>query len=433
MSTLDSQRNDFEARLNDQVSRARQRQAQDRASLLAAAPALPRHTPAQVSAFDAHIAQHLAGLNARLSLNNHADLHRLDGAFAELFDLNRYLPTTHLNYPTIYCETLPEFCQALVYGMETSAWQREQVVAQLQAQCQAQAQRGGGIYGANIPGAGCYLNGWLFNYGHPGHPRDRLTDPRTAPLIWSTVAHEKLGHGFVVAFSALGEEKKALGLHLVETAQRFGLQNADTPAGHLLLHKHNWVHLASNYLEEGWATWIERMMLSVWHNQPYRPKYTLQQVTQGLQDALDADSREALLGMLHLLLLEPQPAPQHVLQAMHALQCATSMLDEPFGQLFGQPAPYVVGALLMDKVAARLGTLAVPYVVLLAANVKFDLAQLSITDLQHIVATNPRLNPDARLALLAALPASAPFTDMRALAQAAHQHLGFTPPAALRA
>jgi hypothetical protein len=63
----------------------------------------------------------------------------------------------------------------------------------------------GGIYGVNLPGTGCYINGWLFAAPYGISARGALEHPELLNKILLTAVHEKLGHGFLDIFSSLGK------------------------------------------------------------------------------------------------------------------------------------------------------------------------------------------------------------------------------------
>jgi hypothetical protein len=151
---------------------------------------------------------------------------------------------------------------------------------------------------------------------------------------------------------------------------------------------------------------------------------------------LAADSRQAILAALQVLFLEEDVTPDDMHNAMLFLQgllgnAARRALDDYLFNTLGQAAPYIIGSLLMDKLEARFGTLCLPYAVMIACSVTFDLAQIGAADLGRLVATQNHLNPDSRLAALSTLKPSAP-NDVAALAKLAREQLGFAVPTELR-
>ena len=59
--------------------------------------------------------------------------------------------------------------------------------------------------------------------------------------------------------------------------------------------------------------------------------------------------------------------------------------------------------LLFLQAEKRCGARYMPYLALLAANVNYDLQQISLSDLRQLLMHDPRIHPDARLATLSHL------------------------------
>ncbi len=361
-------------------------------------------------------------VQARVALGNADVLQRLDAIMWQSFDLSHIFPGAPLGqYPVIYCETLEEFFTPILADADISDSTREEVLAAYVADAQAHAEEsGGGIFGVNLPGRGCYVNGWLFGMAHGQAPRAALQDPTIFPTIMETVCHEKLGHGFIGALTAVGQEKTQLGLWRFDWARKFNLRTVDSPRSSLLRQKHNLVFEATKFTEEGWATWIERIMgwLAAQHGlvardkAPAQPeaKYTLEEVAQ-LLDTLQKrvpHKQRALVARLaqatQLLLVNPDPKAMHALfPAIQVWQQEAQLFDEVFAEAFGQPTLYVLGYLLFRRLEARLGWQNLPHVVAIAGNVTYDLENISLVDLATLLSSDPRLNVDARLALLGTL------------------------------
>jgi hypothetical protein len=340
----------------------------------------------------------------------------------QAFDLARIFPGAPLGqYPVVYCETLEEFFEPILADADISDSTREEALAAYVADAQTRAEeRGGGIFGVNLPGRGCYVNGWLFGFAHGTPPRTALQDPAVFPSIMETVCHEKLGHGFIAALTAVGQEKTQLGLWRFDWARKFNLRTVDTPRSSLLAQKHNLVFAATKFTEEGWATWIERIMrwLAAQHGlvdrdqAPARPeaKYTLEEVARlldTLQSRVPREQRPAVARFAQatqLLLVNTDPEAMHALfPAIQVWQQEASRFDEIFAEAFGQPTLYVLGYLLFRRLEAQLGWQNLPCAVAIAGNVTYDLENISLVDLATLLSSDPRLNVDARLALLATL------------------------------
>lgn len=388
----------------------------------------------------------------RIALQGEPALQQLDRLFGEEFHLARRFPDRRLaGFPTVYAETLEEFYAPYVDRMDISERSKQAVMAQLKAQAEESAALGrGGVYGIYWPGRGCYLNGWLFartakvagDRVQPMTARDALTDPEVLPRILATAVHEKQGHGFVSEFTALGEEKKRLGLWRYDVARRFALRDVDTPERALLWEKEAVVYQSSQLLEEGWSTWIEHHTMGHWAAANSRPwtqcRYALIQVWKPLaqlaKESEDATVKQAVRDIqtaLEILFLAEAPALDDVHAAVLTLHHHSSLADEAFSQALGQPAAYVIGYLLLRKMEAGLGTLCLPYAVAIAANVTYGLDQVAASDLQRLVVRDPRLNADSRLAHLSLLELENK-NDVGELTHRAHEELNLAVPPSLQ-
>jgi hypothetical protein len=361
----------------------------------------------------------------------------------EEFGLGRYFPENKLaRYPVVYCETLEEYFQPFVEVMDISETTRRRLIEELKARAEEKARRGEGELGMNWPGRGCYLNGWLFAYGKVPSARAALYDPRIFPQILATAAHEKLGHGFITEFTAMGQEKERLGLWRYEIARNFSLRTADTPQSALLREKEHIVYASSRLLEEGWATWIEEHALR-WAEEvgmlgqeaPPIPagRYSLGRVwhllgeLQGSFEPEVVKAAGAVSQSIAVLLLNEDPESEQVHRAVLTIHHYSPLLDDSFARALGQPVAYVLGYLLMRKLEAGLGTLCLPHAVCIAGTITYDLERISATDLGRLVAENLRLNADSRLAHLGLLDLSNK-GDVKELAHRAREELNLAVP-----
>ncbi len=385
----------------------------------------------------------------RISLGDEPILRELDAIFTEEFQLAHYFGHTRLrDLPTIYCETLSEFFQPYVEMLDVSAQTREEILQALVSEAEKHAQQGGGTWGIFWPGKGCYINGWLFAHGRAANARAALHNPDILPAILSTVAHEKLGHGFVSEYTTLGEEKKRLGTWRYDMARRFDIRMVDTPESVLLAEKEAVLYASSQLLEEGWATWIEHHVMVRLAQQarteghPFRPvppaRYTTSELWHALTHALDStrdpgvqEALKALLDAVATLFVTEHVEVEALHRAVLAVHRYAEHVDPVIAPRLGQPLRYVIGYLLVRDLEARLGPLCVPYAIVIAANVAYNLRDVAAADLQRIVAQNPRLNVDSRLAQMRLLTLEQK-DNVAELAARAHKELNLAWPKVLR-
>ncbi|MCL5952610.1 MAG: hypothetical protein M1132_12975 [Chloroflexi bacterium] len=372
-------------------------------------------------------------LTARIDLTGDAGLRKMDDLFIETFQLRRYMPGANLNYPTVYAETLEEFFGPFVKELNLSGEGKAAALAQLIAEAERTAREtnGGGIFGVSLPGRGCYLNGWLFAYGRGYAPRAALQDPDVLASILSTIAHEKLGHGFITESTALGNEKKQLGLAQIQLANRFNLAVVDSPQATLLAQKSAIIFTESQLTEEGWATWIETFLMSRLGANGREP-HTLDATLQALKK-LESGSQELkdislyLQQALKVLFTIDQPGMDDVHKAIVTIQLFGPQVDEIISSEIRQPLRYAVGYLLMDKIAKNAGWQTAPFAVIIAANLTYDLNNIGPSDLNQLVRSDARMNVDSRLAMLSLLTLSTS-GDVHALASEAKNQLSLAVP-----
>ncbi len=372
-----------------------------------------------------------------VDMTNSARFQELDRAFITLFNLDTHYPINHLGYPTVYCERLEEFFAPIVEQMDISSEARNMELQNLIHKTEETAQeQGGGIFGYNLPGKGAYLNGWLFTFDTQLAPRQAFSFPDLAHRIYRTAIHEKLGHGFLSAYSALGQVKNRLGISQMEIARRFGLRSTDDPISSLRREQTALFYRTSQLLEEGWSTWLETYMGASIMKSSTHPRYNLQQVIDAIQslpvDLPDCNEiQHSLLTAIVILFGDKDIPDETLLQAVLVFDFVDTGLDEFFEQKLGQPLRYAIGELMLIQAEANLGFQCVPYAVLLAANVTFDPVNMGLADLRELLCHDPRLNPDVRLAALSRLKLN-PRNDVHVLVRQAAAELSFSIPVELK-
>ena len=169
-------------------------------------------------------------LQFQVEIGGSTPLQQLDSDFLSAFRLADYFPPEWIAYPTVYCETLEEFFTPLTLDLDISPHRWEKYLDQWMREAQNGARK---IFGFNLPGIGCFLNGWLFGTANNLSAGEAFQNLEILNKIIEIAAHEKLGHGFLSAFSELGRSNSVLGLRGVELARLFGIRPADDPTSSL--------------------------------------------------------------------------------------------------------------------------------------------------------------------------------------------------------
>lgn len=336
--------------------------------------------------------------------------------------------------PTILSETAREFYGMLLAGEALSEGQWHALLEQQLQEAREHARHGGGVWGAFLAGQGCFVNGWLFQsvFGLAA-ARDALNDPRTQGLLFGTVAHEKWGHGFLSAATALGAEVRQVHLDRLRFARLFSGLRVTTPEGVILREKWRAVYNATRFAEEGWATWVEQLVREGFGGPAGAPAAGMAQRLAGfavpeLRLGKLVSAQQALV-----TLFDARQRPEQAKAAMAALEQAEEELPPYFVAQYGRPPRYVVGHGLCWMIAQRFGERNVPVALLLAENVVFGLASQGVSDIVNVIATSPDMNVNGRLAAIAHLPiADAPGLSRREFARACHHRLGLSIPDSLK-
>lgn len=377
-------------------------------------------------------------IRAEVQLTHDERFRQVDRYFLKRFNLLDHLGSDRLGYPTILCETLEEFFTPFVTRLNVSNANRGKALTALVEEASATAEEsgGGGTFGVNFSDQGCYLNGWLFAFKSGKDVKDLPYDPVYLTRIMSTASHEKLGHGFINAYSALGKLNIHLDQTLASMARQFGLAEADDAETRLKHQQNALLFHVSQFLEEGWATWIEGLMREELFKKQNHPRYALGDLIDTIkalpvQEEGIPQLQEALLQGLNILFTEASVSPGAILAAIKLMAQVGDPLEDFIMHRLGQPLRYVLGELICSQAEKNLGDLCVPYAVLISANVTFDPAKMSLSDLSGLFFNDPGMHPDSRLVLLSRLK-PAKRDNIRELAELATEQLNMTVPAGFR-
>ena len=344
---------------------------------------------------------------AKVDLSSKNRLKDLDDKMITIFKLNQYLDVNLITYPTVYCETLEEFFLPIYNMRNISPMVREHLITTAVEGAAQNAERGG-IYGANLPGTGCYINGWLIAHPHSILALEALENPDLLNFVLLTVVHEKLGHGFLDIFSSLGKVVAHLGSHQSRLAQQFGMQVATDPVDKIRQQQYELLNSNFIFLHEGWATWLESFFSAFVFGHGSHTKHSLEKLVNAIEalkssDIVDGKGIDALKMALMLILDNEIHPLDDILAAIHVLHRYDLELYDYFSRECGQALRYVLGELIMMKISLNSGVRCVPFAALIAANISFEPEKISLTDMRELFHTDPLLNPDTRLVMLSKL------------------------------
>lgn len=347
--------------------------------------------------------------SAKIDIYDALKVEVVDETFDQIFNITQYFTGEDLNYPTYYCESLEEFFKPHVKHLALSDEIKQELIASMVSEAkQMAAFSHGGVFGVNWPGDGCYLNGWLLSYPNTEDPAAALKDQNKIPYILGTLAHEKLGHGFLSEFTTLGKEMQKIQIARFKIADDFNIKISDSPKEILLKEKWQYLFTHCMYAEEGYATWIEHFLLEELlgaSRGSYEKKEilnTLELVDSGLDVNLKSKTGLSLKDAFTTWLNPPSNIVQihQVVRHLEELewQISTSrQWQQP------QPARYVLGFLLLDNISQEFGRELLPYIMAIAYNITYDLDTISNSDLNRILDNEPTMNIHTRLLTILAM------------------------------
>lgn len=377
----------------------------------------------------------------QVELTSSNDLNRIDTEFTNIFNRDNLFPRSYFSYPIIYCETLEEF---FTYCFQDEALSASQKAENVKAMVNDAKNSSSQIFGVNIPGVGCYLNGWVFGHKFGMDPLAALKHPGIFSEIAQTAIHEKLGHGFLKLASQLGATMNNLGCRNVENAGKFYQSSFTDAADTRRLEQYKVLFLSCAFVEEGWATWIASYLTNRMIGKKH-PEYRIEDwntaVNQkGIKRLIPTIEQE--IRRHSAVLLKPEDketggsADRTSRQRINipAIHESMSFFSDHQHEIpsylkgsFRQPIRYVLGSLLARQIEVNCGPLCVPHAAVIAGNIKFDLEKIGLSDLAKITVTNPLANANTRFALISQLEIPKK-NDIRAFARSIEEELSIPVP-----
>jgi hypothetical protein len=329
---------------------------------------------------------------------------------------------------TYYCDTLEDYVDVITRNLEISNTSREFILSYYkQQEEEAKKERVpsdySSVYGMNLPGIGFFINGHCFSYifGIDSFHSIKENDEAYAAFL-ETVAHEKLGHGFIDLFTAYGKDIQKIKITNRLLSELFYYKKFDTPEGELSHEKWEILYHSTKFTQEGYASWIERYALLEMKKKsefkyipfkridlntissilkiPHKFETTnefienisvFDEISNGLEKIFkeDVEFDKSIIPQTIRLLNDYGEDIDKLIRAEHPSW---------------QGHAYEFGYLLMKKIEKKFGLFCVPLAVQIACNVKYGIDSISNTDLYRMVYEKPHLNIDTRLAKLSCLP-----------------------------
>lgn len=344
--------------------------------------------------------------NALLSISDSYFLKELDDLFIQIFNFSTYYSPSGLRYNTIYCDTPEEFYGTFLLNSNYSETQKKELLDSEIRQAMKDAIDGGGCFGVSIPGVACYINGWLISTLAGIDPKGFLKDPDVLKQVKKTTVHEKLGHGFLSFYSELGRLEESLGLTLIQIASRFPHLTTDDATDNLKYEQSRILFGSKTFLEEGWATWIQKFysqnIISLPEDPPYSVNDLIKPLSNYFQNSIIDSNRYSSVIQALSIILDENTSTEDLRIAIKITEDFDNFAYRHKLSFAKQPFRYGFGNLILQNCERNLGTICVPYAALIAANVTFNPEKVGVSDLSIIMA-DPRYRPNTRLVMISKL------------------------------
>lgn len=367
-------------------------------------------------------------------------LPEVDQVMVKDFALDRFISGGVPIPPTVYCTTPEKFVEPVTAYLglpspvgdgwleaarrERPGWERSNPLGRV------------ALY---IPSQGCYVNGWrlarLHNLPDPGAA---LTEPAAFRDAVRQVASEKWGLGFIGCHAEYGVERERHGLDRWNLAERLDVKMGGDAAR---ARQAEQLRAIVSFTEAGWTRWVGDYLA-----QRADPSAGDLGVHTGLRLAQLWDAAEhlvrivpfdevigGLLDAIRWLFLESEAGPTLIHKGVRVFQALQKhkQANQVSLAVARMPVRVLIGRLLMGKLEARLGALPLPYAVLIAGNLTYDLERSPPHKIEQRTTQYPRQNVDTRLAMLGFLDPIVKY-DVSTMVSAARHEFELEPPPGLQ-
>jgi hypothetical protein len=453
----DSRLSQFDERLRRRIEQFREKRAKTSRGLLGESPTLPERVPdfsgmpihEAAAAYDswmtARIRKHCGETTPERptlsaedreqpvdrEMSRVSSLDRLDRVMEDDFGLRRFLPDSAPRTATTLCTTRQEFLEPICDYLGTSRGVADrwlETVEREQAADQASPLTRTAVH---ITGQGCLVNGWKLARRHDlSSPSEALKDEAAFREAARSIGEEKWGCGFITRYTAYGAEKLQRGLCRWDLAARLGVEIHGDSKSRQLAER---LRSVSCLTEEGWSSWVGEYL--AWRSDPVgaelgvRTGFRLAQLVDGIEHVVGIVPWELVSGLLEAIrwiFLQTEIGPSLIHESTRRLQKLYAGDDPRICRLRSQ-----IARMLMGKLEARLGVLPLPYAMILAGNVTYDLTKSSAGRIAERARRYPRQNLDSRVAMLSFLDPMVKY-DVSTTVSAAWHEFELEPPSTLQ-
>jgi hypothetical protein len=359
-------------------------------------------------------------------------LDQLDRVMEDDFGLRRFLPGSESPAETIFCTTRREFLEPIraYLGVSSAVSQHWLETPEGEAGDRAESSPLARV-AVHIPKQGCYVNGCELARRHElSNPSVVLDDEAAFREAARAIGEEKWGYGFITGYTAYGREKLERGLGRWDLAARLGVEIEGDGARALQAEE---LRKVSCLTEEGWPLWVGEYL--AWRTDtsgeglPVRTGFRLAQLVDGIEHLIGIVPWELVSGLLEAvrwIFLQTEIGPTLIHKSTRRLQKLYVRDDPRACQLRTHIAQTLVG-----KLEARLGVLPLPYAMIMAGNLTYDLRHSRPEQIAERARRYPRQNLDSRVAMLSFLDPMVKY-DVSTMVSAAWHEFELEPPSALQ-
>lgn len=376
-----------------------------------------------------------------------AKLADVDPTMTYLFALDEFLPASQGTLPALtVCKSLETFAEELTAALPMYQHKFPDWLDQVREQ-PGTAIKGNPLsrISLHIPKQGTLVNVWHLARGRNQRLGELLEDPKTLRKSVKAVAAERWGHGFVETYSEWGNDLHAAGLGPFHLSRRLSLPLPDSSDAALAAVMDE----SAMFTTAGWGLWIGDYLAqrtrAATRSGPSGEsgELRLSQFWDALKRLFKVVPLEiwaALLGMpipgldrlvkgfsetLSWLLMNTDLEARMTNWHMRRMQRVVLGVKPYESRLGGFSLEKMLSQVLLGKVEAHLGSMLVPYAVLLAANLDFS-GRDQDEDLREWLDADVWQNVDARLVMLTKLDPSVRHNVTTLMSTAVHE-LGLTP------
>lgn len=341
--------------------------------------------------------------------------------FEQLFDIGRIFPDVRPNTTIVPCGDSAEFIDPLIAANITT---RQQAVRIQQTRL--------AYY---LPERGCFVNGQkLRDIGGGTALHVALQQHDLFDRALCAVAEELWGWGFWLTYTRTGQERLRRGKWRDDLRHRLGITDTvnDVSYQHSILTVH------------GYCTWVGHILLDAARrrrNQAIEPRvrFSLRRLwevvqkstVEGVKQFAIADPLAALSAFLVTAATESRHVLHWIHRRLHKLHAQPhQQVNRVLVGVFGRTLDELLSDHLINSVEARVGSFCVPYALLIAGHVEYNLQTTTPSELERLL-NDPYQSIDTRWWLLSKLDKVAKY-DIATVANAAREQLYLDSPERLR-